>query len=125
MTQYVYMNEQIMEAKPSRPVIVVQKHPAGDLPPVREANLFDIWHNGVWIGAIKFNPKMLDVCETHDVKAWVEFTNDVVLSTRDAAAADPAPVASAKEPNKPVKPVIDFKMRFSDAATNERNRAKD
>lgn len=112
MTQYIYMNEQIREETPERPVIVVQSDSRTGLPAVREANLFDLWHDGVFIGSVKFSFEGLSACKTHDVKAWVEVSDDVVISTRDATSSKPAlPVASAKLPNTP----IDFKLNFRKA----------
>lgn len=88
--KYVYMNHRIRDPKTTGPVIVVQA-PEG----TREANEFEILVFGQPIGRVKFDPKGLKVCETHDVRAWVEFTDDVNL----VAVAKAAP----KKPNKKVK----------------------
>lgn len=113
MTQYLFMNEEIRKAKPKRPVIVNQLWDGSQ----RESNAFEIRVGGKYIGLVQFDPKLLSACETHEVKAWVEFLDEVELvpvaivnlSPEQAAILDEqypdSPLAHPKEPNKPV--VID------------------
>lgn len=108
MTTYIYMNEQIRKAKPSRPVIVAQDD-ARALQPIRESNEFILWHHGQRIGRVLFRAEGLPACDTHEVHAWVELDDTVVV--QDATAVEPAPAvptAAEKKPNTP----IDFKMKF-------------
>jgi hypothetical protein len=115
MTQYVFMNEEIKKTKPKRPVIVNQTWDGNQ----RESNAFAIHYHGKYIGLVRFEPEMLKACETHDVKAWVEFLDEVELVpvqvvdlTPEQAARLEAefPQAHAKEPNKPV--VLDKQPRL-------------
>lgn len=97
MKKYVFMNEQIRKAKPSRPVIVCQDEHGNQV----EYNEFEFWVDGRPVGKVVFNPDGLSACETHDVKAWVEMYDEVLV-----IAIEPCgPVAHPKEPNKQV--VID------------------
>jgi hypothetical protein len=99
MTQYIYMNHRIRERKPSGPVIVAQDDLYGS-PRVREADEFDLWFHGEHIGRVVFEPAGLDACETHDVKAWVELDDLVVVAyPKDYV---PKPVAAEKKPNSKV-----------------------
>jgi hypothetical protein len=84
------MNHRIRDPKTKGPVIVAQQ-PDG----TREANEFEIIFRGQPIGRVKFDRAGLPACETHDVRAWVEFEDDVDL----VAVA----TAKAKRPNKKVK----------------------
>jgi hypothetical protein len=123
--KYLYMNERIRQKRPRKPVIVCQNEDGSKV----ESNLFCIRVPGLnmVIGTIEFDPKGLDVCKTHDVKAWVEFHDAIeIIPMRDAetvqcgvaqttehrvhnpavAGSSPAPatkVASAKLPNRRVQ----------------------
>lgn len=111
MTQYVYMNERIRQARPRKPVIVVQRtNPAQRV----ESNCFAILVGGRAIGRIVFSPEGLAQCESHEVKAWIELDDDVSLIGDTEIVTEQWLVekggeklqrvqASAKEPNKPVK----------------------
>lgn len=77
--QYVYMNERIRQKRPQKPVIVVLKVDADGHTESREANRFAIKVDGRVIGHVVYEPHGLDACETHEVKAWVEFNDDVRL----------------------------------------------
>jgi hypothetical protein len=88
--KYVYMNHRIRDPKTKGPVIVVQ---APD--ETREANEFEIIFRGQPIGRVKFDAHGLAACETHDVRAWVEFEDDVELHV--------IAKATAKKPRKKVK----------------------
>jgi hypothetical protein len=85
MTQYIYMNERVRDPKTKGPVIVVQDdiHSSCN---VRESNEFEIRFHGQSIGRVKFDPKGLAACATHEVRAWVEFDDDVeVVNVAKAA----------------------------------------
>lgn len=103
MTQYVYMNHRIREKKPKGPVIVVQDDFRPDGANVMEANEFDIWFHGEKIGRVVYNPKGLAVCDTHEVKAWVEFDDLVIVADPKKYAKPEKPVASEKKPNRKVR----------------------
>lgn len=94
------MNHRIRMKKPDGPVIVAH----GETETV-EANAFEIIINGQTIGVVDYDPRGLKACRTHDVKAWVSFSNDVELRPfpKDKVVVTPHPKASAKEPNKKVK----------------------
>jgi hypothetical protein len=103
--KYVYMNHRIRMKKPDGPIIVVQEDDQ-----TVEADMFEIMVGGHIIGYVAYDPKGLDACETHDVKAWVGFSNEVELRPviRDKSEIittphEPKPVAAAKEPNSPVE----------------------
>jgi hypothetical protein len=109
--KYVYMNERIREPKPNKPVIVVMNVganvPDSERGTVREANEFEIVAFGQPIGRVKFSPKGLAACTTHEVRAWVEFEDDVELRV--------VAKASAKKPNesvfvKPLSPRIERRV---------------
>lgn len=91
MTQFVFMNHRIREKKPSGPVIVVQQDGAQ-----RESNDFVLMFRGQPIGRVVFPGHPLDAVETHEVRAWVELEDDVMV-------VDAAAVASPKKPNRKVK----------------------
>ena len=91
MTKYVYMNHRIRDPKTKGPVIVLQTEGG-----VREANEFEIQFRGQPIGRVKFSPKGLAACETHEVRAWVEFEDDVDFVV--------VAKAKAKKPNRKIKP---------------------
>jgi hypothetical protein len=94
----VYMNEQIRKAKP---VIVVQDE---DL--LTEANVFEISVGGQIIGFVVFDAEGCEHVDTHDVKAWVEFNDNVELRSYGKSVCTPRrpkPKASAKKPNRKVK----------------------
>lgn len=98
--KHVYMNHRIKQKKPDGPVIVCQ----GELATV-EANRFEITVGNEIIGYVEFNPSGLEECSTHEVKAWVEFSEAVTLRPIGAHTVTPhmvEPKASPKEPNKPV-----------------------
>lgn len=99
MTQFVYMNERIRAKKPTKPVIVAQDDLRG--PRVRESNEFELWHHGEKIGRVVFDPKGLDACDTHDVKAWVEL-DDMVTVTSKEDRKPVKPVAAEKKPGRAV-----------------------
>jgi hypothetical protein len=108
MTQYVFMNEKIRQKKPCGPVIVCQDGDGAQT----EANAFDLVVNGVLVGRVRYDRAGLDVCETHDVKAWVELADTVDVIPSSAFPATNAlgcvvliepPVASEKKPNTPVE----------------------
>lgn len=101
MTQFIYMNERIREKSPRKPVIVAQDDLYGTAR-VREANAFDLWHHGEKIGRVVFDPKGLAACETHDVKAWIEF-DDLVTVARKEDRKPAKPVASEKKPGRAVR----------------------
>jgi len=94
--RYVYMNHRIRQANPKGPVIVVQDADGG----VVEADGFAIVFDGFLIGHVVFDPNGLKVCKTHDVKAWVEFTDAVELVP---SGTPPRQAASEKKPNKVVR----------------------
>lgn len=96
MTQYVYMNDRIKQKKPRGPVIVVQK-PDETL----AADLFEIRVGNMVIGYVAFDRKGLDACPTHDVKAWLEFHDAVVITPVGKRSV--VPTAHAKRPGKPVQ----------------------
>lgn len=102
MTQYVFMNHRIREKKPSGPVIVVQDELTADGPRQRESNSFDIWYHGDKIGRIVFDLKLLQAVDSHEVKAWVEFDDLVILSSPEDRKPR-KPIAAEKTPNKPVR----------------------
>jgi hypothetical protein len=101
--KFIYMNEEIRKAKPKRPVIVCQEWDGSQ----RESNAFAISINGRHLGYVRFNPEGLEHCETHEVKAWVEFEDEVDvkpcavvdLTEEEAAALEGA---HPKHPNTPV-----------------------
>lgn len=99
--KYVYMNHRIREKKPSGPVIVVQEECI-----TMTGNCFEINVGGMVIGHVVFDPDGLDQCETHDVRAWVEFNERANIRPigKVICAPPPAkPVAEAKKPNSKVK----------------------
>lgn len=112
--KYLFMNEQIRKAKPSRPVIVCQEELTSDGPTQREANEFEIWAAGHFVGRIKFDRDGLEACETHEVKAWIELNDYVrvidptvggtVYNEKDDGQL--CGVATAKRPNEKVKLVV-------------------
>lgn len=94
--KFIYMNHRIRDPKTKGPVIVVQE--STGMPGsfrVREANEFEIQYRGQPIGRVVFSPDGLPVCDTHEVRAWVELFADV-----DVVAVSKA---SAKKPNTKVK----------------------
>lgn len=96
MTQYLFMNEKIREKKPSGPVIVAQDDFSGAVRQ-RNADEFEFWHGGEKIGRVVFKREGLPECETHEVRAWVELDDTViVVDPRDRKPA------SAKTPNRKV-----------------------
>lgn len=99
--QYLFMNHRIREKKASGPVIVAMDDLIGGELRVREADEFELWVHGQKIGRVVYDPKMLAACETHEVKAWVEL-DDIVVVRREADAAVFAPVARAKRVNQKV-----------------------
>lgn len=112
MTQYIYMNERIRQARPRKPVIVCQRtNPVQKM----ESNCFVLLLGGRTIGRIVFKPEGLPQCDTHEVKAWIELDDDVGV-VGDAVEITTTWLkekgsdkflmrvpASEKEPNKPVK----------------------
>ena len=100
--KYVYMNHRIREKKPSGPVIVCQTE-RDDVSLSEEGNAFAIYYKGERLGSVIFEPKGLPQCETHDVKAWVEFHDAVDVLRMDTDEARGLPKASAKLPNAKVK----------------------
>lgn len=103
MTQYIYMNERIRQRKPGGPVIVAQDDIYGS-PRVREANEFELWHHGEKIGRVLFRTAGLDAVETHEVKAWVELDDMVIVADPTKTTAAPKkPVASEKKPGRAVR----------------------
>jgi hypothetical protein len=92
MTQFIFMNHRIKQAEPAGPVIVCQQGAGG---PQREANEFEILYRGQPIGRAVFEPCGLAACETHAVRAWVEFEDDVDVRQVVHAAR--------KKPNRKVK----------------------
>lgn len=62
---FIYMNEQIKQAKPTCPVIVVQH---GDTQRTVEGNTVVI--NGPSV--VRFDPRGLPLADKHHVKAWIE-----------------------------------------------------
>lgn len=74
VTQYVFMSHRIKMAKPDGPVIICQQGAGG---PQREADEFEILYRGQPIGRAVFDQGGLKVCDTHAVRAWVEFEDDV------------------------------------------------
>lgn len=97
--KYIYMNHRIKQKNPRKPVIVCQQVEGGGLDGIEEANEFEIRVNGAFIGRVKFSKGGLDVCETHAVKAWIEFVDAVDVRPAGQPARKPA---SAKLPNKQV-----------------------
>jgi hypothetical protein len=93
------MNEQIRKAKPKRPVIVLQNPDGSKV----ESNDFLIKVDNKIIGAVSFYPSGLPECTTHDVKAWVEFIEEVILIPVARSIETPAPTASPKKSNSKVK----------------------
>lgn len=103
MTQFIFMNHRIRDKKPAGPVIVVQDDFTLDNKPrQRESNEFELWHHGEKIGRVVFEPKGLAECKTHEVHAWVELDDIVVISSKEDRKPK-KPVASEKKPNKKVK----------------------
>jgi hypothetical protein len=103
MTQFLFMNHRIRDKKPSGPVIVAQDDFVLDnTPRQREANEFEFWHHGEKIGRVVFDPKGLTECKTHDVRAWVEFDDLVIVSTPDEQKPK-KPAATAKRANRKVR----------------------
>ena len=90
MTQYVFMNHRIREVSPSGPVIQVLQD--GE---AREANEFEVLYRGQPIGRVVFDQRGLKACDTHAVRAWVEFADDV--DVRAVAVAAP------KKPKRKVR----------------------
>jgi hypothetical protein len=102
---YVYMNHRIKQKKPDGPVIVSQ-----DEQTIVEANSFEITVGDQVIGYVVFDEKGLPACETHDVKAWLELNNSVVLRPIGKCIVTPLkpkPVAEPKKPNN----VVEFKTK--------------
>jgi hypothetical protein len=100
--KYCYMNHRIRMKKPDGPVIVVQGEDS-----TTEANEFQIWVGGKLVGHVAYNPRGLVACDTHDVKAWVEFDETVelrpVVGPITVLPHQAKPVATAKLPNKKIK----------------------
>jgi hypothetical protein len=98
--KYVYMNHRIKMKKPDGPVIVVHSETEKV-----EANAFEIIVGGKTIGVVDYDPRGLKACRTHEVRAWVNFSDDVELRPfpNDKVIVTPHPTASAKEPNRKVK----------------------
>ena len=103
MTQFLFMNHRVRDSKPKGPVIVCQDdYSLDNTPRQRESNEFEIWHHGEKIGRVVFDPKGLADCKTHDVKAWVELDDIVIVS--DAKGRRPEkPIATAKRANRRVR----------------------
>ena len=101
--QYLYMNHRIRQAKPKKPVIVAQDDlmVSGGEPRTRESNEFDLWHHGEKIGRVVFEPKGLAACDTHEVKAWVELIDTVIVARKEDKVSKPR--ASAKLPGATVR----------------------
>ena len=99
--KYAYMNHRIRMKKPDGPVIVVQEETE-----TVEANRFEIIVGGQIVGHVLYDPKGLDACETHEVKAWLEFSEAVTLRPIGKLTITPheaKPVAAEKKPNEKVK----------------------
>lgn len=90
----IFMNECVRQKKPERPVIVFQEDGAQ-----REANEFELWFCGQRIGRVVYDAKLLQACDTHEVKAWVELDDDVEVVDHQPRRGE----ANAKRPNEPVK----------------------
>ena len=123
MTQYIYINHRVKQKNPRKPVIVCQSADGT----IREANEFQIRVGGKVIGHVVYDRDGLPECDTHDVKAWVEFYGDCVDIVPEAVVAPGRPptpfsvplvatapreefkpaAASAKRPNQPVEIVTD------------------
>lgn len=98
--KYVFMNEHIRKPRPTKPVIRVQ-----DETLTTEANTVEISVGGVLIGYVVFDPNGLPECDSHHVKAWVEFHDKVELrpiGKTICTPREPKPVASEKKPNSKV-----------------------
>jgi len=112
MTQYLYMNHRIKQAKPRGPVIVLQReNPVQKI----ESNCFVLMVGGRAIGRVVFEAGGLSACDTHEVKAWVELDDEVAVFGKVeiitekwlVTPGEPAQKlrrvpASAKVSNKPV-----------------------
>lgn len=103
MTQYIFMNHRIRDKKPKGPVIVAQDDFTLDnTARQRESNEFELWHHGTKIGRVVFDPKGLAECKTHEVRAWVELDDLVIVSTPEDRKPE-KPVAAAKRANRKVR----------------------
>lgn len=103
MTQYIFMNHRIRDSKPKGPVIVAQDDFTLDnTARQRESNEFQLWHHGQKIGRVVFDPKGLAECKTHDVHAWVELDDLVIVSAPEDRNPE-KPVAAAKRANRKVR----------------------
>ena len=98
MSQFIYMNERIRQKHPKLPVVVCQSE-GGTV----EANQFTLRIGSVVIGRVVFDKRGLDVCETHDVKAWVELNDNVDVIAEADVKQLPLPLASEKRPNRKVQ----------------------
>jgi hypothetical protein len=92
--QFIFMNERIRSKNPKKPVIVCQAEGG-----TREANEFTLRIGDVVIGRVVYSKDGLDVCDTHEVKAWVELNDNVDV----VAGRVERPVAQAKGPNQKVR----------------------
>lgn len=131
----IFMNERIRQKKPTKPVIICQAPDGHQV----EANRFNLYlgDGEILLGSVVFEPKGLDACETHEVKAWVELDPRVVTARAvhpggvlveepvsegfttseaeyngaavKAEESRPLPVASAKNPNSPVNFLLNTK----------------
>lgn len=97
MTQFVFMNERIRQKAPRKPVIVCQAKDGTK----REANEFALTYKGCVIGRVVYDRKGLPECDTHEVKAWVEFYSDDVAVVDDREPSKPT--AREKKPNRSVR----------------------
>jgi hypothetical protein len=104
MTQYIFMNHRVREKKPSGPVIVCQDDYSNldNTPRQRESNEFELWHHGEKIGRVVFKPAGLAACKTHDVHAWVEL-DDLVIVAAPEDRKPKKPVAMSKRANSKVR----------------------
>jgi hypothetical protein len=104
MTQYIFMNHRIREKKPRGPVIVAQDDFSAidNTPRQRESNEFELWHHGEKIGRVVFEPKGLGACKTHEVRAWVELDDLVVVASKEDRKPE-KPVAMSKRANSKVR----------------------
>lgn len=72
MKRYVYMNEAIREAEPSKPVIVVQEGTK-----LTNTNRVLLKVGGKVVGRIRFSLGGLKAAPEHRVRAWVELLDGV------------------------------------------------
>lgn len=85
MTQYIYMNHRIKQKRPRKPVIVCQRtDPAQTI----ESNCLVLMVGGRAIGKVVFDRSGLDACKTHDVKAWVELSDQVTVVADTAVVTE-------------------------------------